>query len=173
MMVPRAYRWQVFREALGGALRRAGADSEGGLAAVAASGVGDGLLGALSGAVADGAPRPVHGVKEIISQRVCGIMAGYHNGATPTCCATTPWWARPRGGPPARLWRASRRSRASRTRPVARASTGCRRRCWSFPGTRSAGRPRRWCASTWTRARTRSTGSRSPGSGPACVGVVR
>jgi len=52
--------------------------SEGGLAAVAASGVGDGLLGALAEAVADGRRAPAHGAFEILSQRVHSIMAGYH-----------------------------------------------------------------------------------------------
>jgi hypothetical protein len=52
--------------------------SDGGLAAVAASGVGEGLVDALADAVADGRRAPIHGVREILSQRVHAIMSGYH-----------------------------------------------------------------------------------------------
>jgi hypothetical protein len=53
--------------------------SDAGLAAVSASGVGDGLLPSLAGAVRERRRRPTHGIGQVISQRVYAIMAGYHS----------------------------------------------------------------------------------------------
>ncbi len=53
--------------------------SDSGLAAVAASGVGEELLSSLAAAIEDRRRSPLHGVREIVAQRVCGIMAGYHD----------------------------------------------------------------------------------------------
>lgn len=52
--------------------------SDAGLAAVVASGVGEGLLKLLASAVDDRRRSPKHGVEQILAQRVYGIIGGYH-----------------------------------------------------------------------------------------------
>ena len=51
--------------------------SDAGLAAVQASGVGERLLASVAEAIEDERRAPTHGVEQIISQRVYGILAGY------------------------------------------------------------------------------------------------
>jgi len=50
-----------------------------GLAAVAASGVGDRLLASIAAAVRDGRRAPRHSVAELVAQRVYQIIGGYHD----------------------------------------------------------------------------------------------
>jgi hypothetical protein len=54
--------------------------SDAGIAAVQASGVGEDLIDALADAIHDRRRTPVHSVREILSQRLHLMMAGFHHG---------------------------------------------------------------------------------------------